>query len=198
MTPNKPQFFLINKYPKLSQNPIFKKTVSRITGTNKDARWWRDWLSRRTRLCICLLLFCNSQISCSFSTFLGNGAEFLLKFDVIAGALNAVCQPGDRGLEVHQLGTEVGVRWVEADGWHARRQRDLERGEHPCQAGKINNDVLSKKKRQSVYQWAITSHNTEEPLYSVSVAVLKWIYLKSPFRSLDESSPFMKQTFTKM
>lgn len=59
-------------------------------------------------------------------TFLCDGAEFLLKFNVVTGTVYTVCQPGDRGLKVHQLGTQVGVGWVEADGRHAGRQRDLE------------------------------------------------------------------------
>lgn len=45
-------------------------------------------------------------------TFLSDGAEFLLKFNVVAGVLNAVCQTGHRGLEVHQLAAQVGVRGV--------------------------------------------------------------------------------------
>lgn len=59
------------------------------------------------------------------ATFLGDGAELLLQFDVVAGTLHAVCQPGHRRLEVHQLGTQVGVGGVEADRGHAGRQRDL-------------------------------------------------------------------------
>lgn len=43
-------------------------------------------------------------------TFLSDGAEFLLKFNVVAGTLYAVRQAGDRGLKVHQLGAQVGVR----------------------------------------------------------------------------------------
>lgn len=43
-------------------------------------------------------------------TFLGDGAEFLLKFNVVTGTFYTVCQAGDRGLKVHQLGTQVGVR----------------------------------------------------------------------------------------
>lgn len=46
----------------------------------------------------------------NIATFLGNGTEFILKFNVVRGALNIVCQTGDRGLEVHQLGTQVWVR----------------------------------------------------------------------------------------
>lgn len=42
-------------------------------------------------------------------TFLGDGAEFLLKFNVVTGTLSAVCQPRDGGLKVYQLGTQVGV-----------------------------------------------------------------------------------------
>lgn len=60
-------------------------------------------------------------------TFLSDGAEFLLKFNVVTGTLDAVCQAGDRGLKVRQLGTQVGVRWVETDGRHTGRQRDLRR-----------------------------------------------------------------------
>jgi len=69
--------------------------------------------------------------ACSLQpTVLGNCAEFLLKFNVVTGTLDTVCQAGDRGLKVHQLGTQVGVGWVETDGGHAGRQRDLERDEH--------------------------------------------------------------------
>lgn len=63
-------------------------------------------------------------------TFLSDGAEFLLKFNVVTATLDAVCQAGDRGLKVHQLGTQVGVGWVETDGGHAGRQRDLRRDGH--------------------------------------------------------------------
>ncbi|TNN36054.1 hypothetical protein EYF80_053782 [Liparis tanakae] len=68
--------------------------------------------------------------ACSLQpTFLGNCAEFLLKFNVVTGTLDTVCQAGDGGLKVHQLGTQVGVGGVETDGGHAGRQRDLERDE---------------------------------------------------------------------
>lgn len=42
-------------------------------------------------------------------TFLGNGAKFLLKFNVVTITLYTVCQPGDGGLKVDQLGTQVRV-----------------------------------------------------------------------------------------
>lgn len=63
-------------------------------------------------------------------TFLSDGAEFILQFDVVAGALNAVRQTGHGGLEVHQLGTQVGIGGVQTDGGHAGRQRHLEGGKH--------------------------------------------------------------------
>lgn len=77
----------------------------------------------------CLIpLLCCSHVHC-LPTFLGDGAELLLKFNVVAGALYAVREPGDRRLKVHQLGTQVRIGRVEADGGHAGGQRDLERDE---------------------------------------------------------------------
>lgn len=63
-------------------------------------------------------------------TFLSDGAEFILQFDVVAGALDTVRQTGHGGLEVHQLGTQVGVGGVQTDGGHAGRQRNLEGSKH--------------------------------------------------------------------
>ena len=63
-------------------------------------------------------------------TLLGDGAEVLLQLDVVAGTVHAVRQARGRGLEVGQLGTQVGVGGVEAERGHAGGQRDLgEQGE---------------------------------------------------------------------
>lgn len=71
-----------------------------------------------------------SHCALALPTFLSDGAEFILQFDVVAGALHAVRQTGHGRLEVHQLGTQVGVGGVQTDGGHAGRQRNLEGGEH--------------------------------------------------------------------
>lgn len=123
--------------------PLCWRLTSAESGLHKDGTKWDNrfqYISNVNYYVLGLRLFSISDSynrpwgcthACCQPTFLRNGAEVLLKFNVVTRTLHTICQQCDGRLIVHQLSTQVWVGWMEADRRHAGRLRDLDRaGQH--------------------------------------------------------------------